>query len=107
MAKEKVEKTVLKQDLAKTNDNFDPYEIIKYPLSTEKIIRQIEFDNKLGFVVHTRSTKADVKRAVEELFKVRVLKVNIQNSFTGKKKAYVKLGPENIAADVSADLGLI
>ncbi len=85
----------------------DAYQIIKYPLSTEKSIRQIEFDNKLVFVVHQRATKEDVKKAVEEIFKVRVVKVNILNSFNGEKKAYVKLGPENVASDVSADLGLI
>lgn len=86
---------------------FDPYQIIKFPLSTEKSIRQIEFDNKLVFVVHTQATKEDVKRAVEELFKVRVIKINIQNSFQGQKRAYVKLGPESLASDISADLGLI
>jgi len=86
---------------------FDPYKIIKYPLSTEKSIRQIEFGNKLVFAVHPRATKLDVKKAVEELFKVQVDKVNIQNSFKGEKRAYVKLGGESIASDVSADLGLI
>jgi len=86
---------------------FDPYEIIKYPLSTEKSIRQTEFDNKLVFAVHPRATKKDVKQAIEELFKVRVVKVNVQNSFQGQKRAYVKLGPESLASDVSADLGLI
>jgi ribosomal protein L23 len=85
----------------------DPYGIIKYPLSTEKSIRQIEFDNKIVFAVHPQATKRDVKKAVEELFKVQVAKVNIQNSFTGIKKAYVKLGPASLASDVSADLGLI
>jgi len=96
-----------------TNDNsvkkssFDPYEIIKYPLSTEKSIRQIEFDNKIVFVVHSRSTKRDVKQAVEQLFNVKVAKVNIQNSFQGQKRAFVKLSAENLASDVSADLGLI
>ena len=85
----------------------DPYRIIKYPLSTEKSIKQIEFDNKLVFVIDTRATKSDVKKAVEELFKVRVVKVNLQNSFFGQKRAYVKLGPEKLASDVSADLGLI
>jgi ribosomal protein L23 len=85
----------------------DPYGIIKYPLSTEKSIRQIEFDNKIVFAVHPQATKRDVKKAVEELFKVQVAKVNIQNSFRGIKKAYVKLGPASLASDVSADLGLI
>ena len=90
-----------------TQTVFDPYKIIKFPLATEKAIRQIEFDNKLAFVVHPRATKRDVKKAVEELFKVRVIQINIQNSFTGEKRAYVKLGPESVASDVSADLGLI
>src|SRR3989344_861958 len=87
--------------------SFDPYAVIKFPLSTEKSIRQIEFDNKLVFVVDAKSTKSDVKRAVEELFKVKVINVNIHNSFTGQKKAYVKLHPSSLASDVSADLGLI
>ena len=107
-AKETVQKEKkLDEVVEAVEDNFDPYEIIKYPLSTEKSIRQIEFDNKLVFAVHPRATKSDVRRAVQELFKVRVIKINIQNSFSGEKKAYVKLGPESLASDVSADLGLI
>jgi large subunit ribosomal protein L23 len=90
-----------------SKDDFDAYEIIRAPLSTEKAIRSIEFDNKLTFIVHPRATKRDVKRAVEEMFKVTVTKVNIQNSFTGQKRAYVKLGGDSLASDVSADLGLI
>ena len=68
---------------------------------------QIEFDNKLVFAVEPRSTKRDIKRAVEELFKVKVIKINVQNSFQGQKRAYVKLAPNFLASDVSADLGLI
>ena len=93
-----------------TNKNaepWDPYAIIKAPLSTEKAIRQIEFENKLVFVVNPKATKLDVKKAVEELFKVKIATVNIHNSFRGEKRAYVKLRPEFLASDVSADLGLI
>ena len=100
-------KTMEKEVKKEVVETLDPYEIIKYPLSTEKSIRQIEFDNKLVFVVHPRATKIDVRKAVEKLFKVKVAKVNIQNSFKGEKRAYVKLGPESLASDVSADLGLI
>jgi len=89
------------------SESFDPYQIIKYPLSTEKSIRQIEFDNQLTFVVDKKAKKSDIKRAVEELFKVKVTKVNVQNSIKGQKKAYVKLSSENLASDISADLGLI
>ena len=97
------------QDNPKSNpiENVDPYSIIRAPLSTEKAIRNIEFDNKLSFVVHPQATKADVKQAVETLFKVKVIKVNIQNSIQGQKRAYVKLSTRNLASDVSADLGLI
>lgn len=87
--------------------DLDPYQIVRFPLSTEKSIRQIEFENKLVFVVHPRATKKDVKQAIETLFKVKVVGVNIDNSFSGWKKAYVKLSRANVASDVSADLGLI
>ena len=91
----------------KRMNKFDPYKIIKFPLSTEKSIRQIEFDNKLTFVVDRRATKPEIKKAVEQLFKVKVVGVNIQNTFKGQKRAYIKLSPESLASDVSADLGLI
>ncbi|MBI2573230.1 50S ribosomal protein L23 [Candidatus Woesearchaeota archaeon] len=86
---------------------FDPHQVLHHPLSTEKCIRQIEFDNKLSFVVHSRATKLDVKVAVEMLFKVKVLKVNIQNSIRGEKRAVVRLHPSTPASDISSDLGLI
>ncbi len=89
------------------SERFDPYKILKFPLSTEKSIRQIEFDNKITFVVDRKASKNDIKRAVEELFKVKVIKINTQNSFKGEKRAYVKLSPEFMASDISGDLGLI
>ncbi len=92
---------------AKADVPFDPHSIIKYPLSTEKCIRQVEFENKLVFIVDKKATKREIKRAIETLFKVRVLKVNLQNAISGKKKAYIKLSPEHQASDVGANLGLI
>jgi len=107
MAKKTTQKEAEQMKTEAVEDIFDPYVVIKAPLSTEKNIRQIESDNKLVFSVHPAATKAHVKRAVEELYKVKVIKVNIDNSFTGVKKAYVKLSKENLASDLSADLGLI
>lgn len=104
MVKEGKKETVME---LKAVQDFDPYDIIKAPLSTEKAIRSIEFENKITFIVNPRATKAEVKRAVEEKFKVVVAQVNLQNSVKGKKVAYVKLGGESLASDVSADLGLI
>lgn len=90
-----------------TKPPFDVNSIIIKPLSTEKSMRGMEYENKLIFVVSDRANKADVKKAVESLFKVKVIKVNIQNSFTGQKKAYVKLAAGYVASDVGADLGMI
>ncbi|MAG60651.1 50S ribosomal protein L23 [archaeon] len=81
--------------------------ILIAPLATEKCIRQIEADNVLCFVVTNKANKQDVKKAVENEFKVKVSRVNIQNSVDGRKKAYVRLAPGHLAADVSADLGFI
>jgi len=108
MAKqEKVAKEELDVKLTLPEEKFDPYQIIYAPLATEKCIRSIEFENILTFLVHPRATKQDVKKAIEELFKVKVASVNVQNSVSGKKKAYVKLDPNYSASDVSADLGFI
>lgn len=87
--------------------SFDPYQVIKSHLSTEKSIRQIEFDNRLVFAVDPKCTKQDVKRAVEQLFKVKVIKVNVHNSFAGGKRAFVTLSKQHAASDIGADLGLI
>ena len=96
-----------KQTATTSVRQFDPYTVIRYPLSTERSIRNIEFDNKMVFVVQAKAKKLDVKRAVEQLFNVKVKDVNIQNAVTGEKRAYVKLSPEYQASDISADLGLI
>lgn len=81
-------------------------QIIKYPLSTEKSVRLMESDNKLTFIVDKKATKTEIKKAIEEMFKVKVKNVNttIQR---GEKKAYVKLSAETPAIDVATQLGLI
>lgn len=85
---------------------MDAKNIIKYPVSTEKSLRTMESENKLLFVVDKKATKADVKRAVEELFKVKVVDVNT-SIIAGKKKAYVKLSEQNPAIDVATQLGMV
>ena len=82
-------------------------QILVAPLATEKCIRQIEADNVLCFVVAKSANKKDVKDAVEKRFNVKVMRVNMQNSVDGRKKAFVRLDASNLAADVSADLRFI
>jgi len=43
---------------------MDQYEVIKYPLSTEKSIRLMESDNKLVFVVSKKASKAQIRRCL-------------------------------------------
>ncbi|WP_297063587.1 50S ribosomal protein L23 [Thermococcus sp.] len=85
---------------------MDPYKVIIRPLVTEKAVSLIERENKLTFIVDRRATKADIKRAVEEMFNVKVEKVNTLITMRGEKKAYVKLKPEYDASEVAARLGL-
>ena len=74
--------------------------------STEKIVRQIEVDNVLVFVVDRAVNKADVKKEVEELFDVKVAKVRT-HTLKNKKLAYVKLNSEYPAVDVATKLGMM
>ena len=66
-------------------------EIIKHPLQTEKAVRLMESDNKLTFIVDLKAKKNEIKKAIEEMFQVKVTKVNTIVTPEGKKKAYVKL----------------
>lgn len=60
------------------------YDIIIKPLITEKSNDSIA-EGKYTFVVKKGSTKVEIKNAVEELFQVKVLKVNTIN-YEGKMK---------------------
>ncbi|MBW3003316.1 50S ribosomal protein L23 [Candidatus Woesearchaeota archaeon] len=86
---------------------MDPYKIIKYPLSTEKTIRLMEAENKLIFVVDKNATKSDIKKAVESMFKVKVVNVNTYITNKDVKKAYVKLAFDTPAIDIATQMGLM
>jgi len=79
-------------------------QVLRTPLVSEKTSRIQEAANQYVFAVATTATKADVKKAVEELFKVKVTAVNVVNvkgknktfrnrsgQRTGQRKAYISL----------------
>lgn len=79
-------------------------QIIRRPLVTEKSTLLREADNVIAFEVDPNANKIEVKKAVEELFKVKVEEVRLFNvrgkmkrmgRFAGKRrdwrKAYVRL----------------
>ena len=53
----------------------DPHDIILRPVITEKSMQQLA-ENKYTFLVHPKANKTMIKKAVEQIFKVRVRKVN-------------------------------
>ncbi len=81
--------------------------MIRFPLNTEKGIRAMESGNKLVFAVDRTDTKTEIKKEIETLFKVKVVKINTSTSLTGHKKATVTLSPETPAIDVATKLGMM
>ncbi len=83
------------------------YDVVKRPIITEQSMDQVA-DKKYTFEVATDANKIEIKKAVEEIFKVKVEKVTTIN-YNGKpkrmgvhsgkradwKKAVVKLTPDS------------
>jgi large subunit ribosomal protein L23 len=89
---------------------MDFYQVLKRPLVSEKSTKQKEQSNQIVFEVDRRANKVLVRNAVENIFKVQVMDVQVVN-VKGKerrlgrnvgrkpdwKKAIVRLAPgENI-----------
>jgi large subunit ribosomal protein L23 len=89
---------------------LEPHQVILGPLVTEKGTHQStnEHHNAYTFQVNLWATKPEIKKAVEELFSVRVEKVRTQlrlgkrrryrwrhGKLSNWKKAIVKLHPED------------
>ena len=66
---------------------LEPYQVILRPLVTEKGTHRATRVNQYTFEVNPQADKADVRRAVEELFDVKVTKVRTQNR-KGKPRRY-------------------
>ena len=110
MKKEENQKEIVKvveNEEVKKSSERDSYSIIKFPLSTEKSLRLMESENKLMFVVEKKATKQEIKKAIEEVFKAKVLKVNTMISQDGIKRAYVKFSKETPAIDIATNMGLM
>ncbi len=84
---------------------MNAYDVIKRPLVTEKVVEAQASSNTVAFEVDTRANKIEIKKAVEEIWKVNVTgvrtmvvrgKVKRFGARLGKrsnwKKAYVTLG---------------
>ena len=58
---------------------LESYQVILRPLVTEKGMHRSTRNNQYSFEINTQASKDDVRRAVEDLFNVKVEKVRTQN----------------------------
>ena len=75
-------KKILKKDISEER----AFRIIKKPIMTEKSTNLNQF-NQYSFVVSNDSNSAQIKKAIEKIFKVKVLKVNTA-VIRGKPKTF-------------------
>ena len=80
--------------------------IIEFPLVTEKAMNDMDFENKLQFLVNVDASKPEIRDAVEGRFDVEVASVNTQITMNGKKKATVTLGDDDDAQEVASRIGV-
>lgn len=70
----------------------DLRDVILAPVVSEKSYDLIENNNTYTFMVDPRSNKSEIKMAVEEVFGVRVLRVNTMNRKGKMKRQGWKMG---------------
>lgn len=58
---------------------YDPRQIIIRPIVSEKSFGMIEEQNRYTFEVAKTATKPQIGQAIEEIFDVKVVKVNTMN----------------------------
>lgn len=80
--------------------------MILKPITSEKAVKLIELDNTLVFEVERKFPRDQIKKEVQNTFKVKVEKVRtlIRNN---KKYAHVRLAASTPAIDVATKLGMI
>mmetsp|Transcript_22661 Transcript_22661/g.22863 ORF Transcript_22661/g.22863 Transcript_22661/m.22863 type:complete len:183 (-) Transcript_22661:45-593(-) len=84
-----------------------PYQVIKFPLTTESAMKKIEDNNTLVFIVDQKANKKQIKSSVKKLYDIQSQKVNTLIRPDGQKKAFVKLTADYDALDVANRIGII
>lgn len=86
---------------------FNPHAIVKFPVSSESAIKTIEDHNTLVFIVDRRAKKPVIKRACQELYKIKIQRVNTLIRPDGEKKAYCTLASDQEALEVASRIGIM
>ena len=79
--------TQKKKSSRKTSLVLEPHQVILRPMVTEKGMHRATRNNQYTFEINLLADKEDVRRAIEELFDVKVVKVRTQNR-KGKPRRY-------------------
>ena len=66
------------------------YDIIRYPVISEKSNRIAEKNQQFAFIVKRDAGKDEIKKAIEKIFKVRVISVQTVN-MKGKQKRFGRI----------------
>jgi large subunit ribosomal protein L23 len=85
----------------------DPWKVLMYPQLAEKSMNMVELENKLVFIVNPKSKKGEIREAVEKNFGVRVIGLSTMITRKGQKKAFIRLHPDDSAADIASRLGML
>jgi large subunit ribosomal protein L23 len=81
--------------------------ILFYPIATEKAINMIERNNVITYVVDFRATKPQIKKEFEDVFKVKVDKVNTEIELGTRKRAFIRISKSFKASDIALKLKLV
>jgi large subunit ribosomal protein L23 len=69
-----------------------PYQIVLGPVITEKGTDMTQKDNKILFKVDARCNKIEIRKAIEELYSVKVIEINTVNVKGKPKRLRMQLG---------------
>ena len=86
---------------------FDKYSVLVQPLNTEKANKSMTERNTLTFLVHNLANKVQIRRAFKDIFSVVPRSVNTLVRPDGKKKAFIRLRPEDEAVSIASKIGII
>ena len=81
------------------------HRILLHAYVTEKSMDEMERMNKLEVMVDRRANRAEIRRAVEEIYSCKVAKVNVKIVRNGKI-ATIKFAPPYSAEDIGGRAGV-
>ncbi len=80
--------------------------VIEYPWVTEKAMNEMDFQNKLQFVVDIDAAKPEIRDEIQDQYEVTIEKINTQVTTNGTKKATVTLSDDDDAQEVASRIGV-